>query len=155
MQSSGHLASALSLDSFLPVSHNGYLISAVLDFFRLLECVKMISTCFIPFHMLLIWAGMIIHTPPHHLTILTDDGGGGGRGEKSEMMIKVTKNKRTVTDYWIKQLFPCLEIAWQSMTQNYRCYVSPHSKKESECSSVFNGPITTNPTPHTNPLLHV
>lgn len=54
----------------------------------------MISTGFIPFHVLFIWAGMIIHTPPHHLTIylLMVMKKEEGEEKKNEMMIKIVDN---------------------------------------------------------------
>ena len=66
----GHLTSPLFPDSFPPISPNTHLPSAVLDMFWLLECTKMDSTAFIPFHVLFIWARMVTHIPPHHLKIL-------------------------------------------------------------------------------------
>lgn len=79
----GHLASALSLDSFLPISHHMRLTSAMLDFFWLLECAKMTSTGFIPFHMLLSGLDDKLHHAPSPNDLLTDDDEeGGGRGKK-------------------------------------------------------------------------
>lgn len=78
----GHLASALSLDSFLPVSHHMCLTSVVLDFFWLLGCAKMISTGFIPFHMLSSGLDDHLHCTPSPNDLLTDDDDEEGGGRK-------------------------------------------------------------------------
>ena len=54
----------------------------MLDIFWLLKCTKMVSTAFIPFYVLFIWARMVTHIPPHHLKILLmmmkkEEGEGG------------------------------------------------------------------------------
>ena len=66
----GHPTSPLFPDSFPPIFPNTHLPSAVLDIFWLLKCTKMVSTAFIPFYVLFIWARMVTHIPPHHLKIL-------------------------------------------------------------------------------------
>ena len=78
----GHLTSPLFPDSFPPIFPNTHLPSAVLDIFWLLKCTKMVSTAFIPFYVLFIWARMVTHIPPHHLKILLmmmkkEEGEGG------------------------------------------------------------------------------
>lgn len=64
----GHLASALSL-----------------DFFWLLGCAKMISTGFIPFHMLSSELDDHLHCTPSPNDLLTDDDDEEGGGRKKIM----------------------------------------------------------------------
>lgn len=54
----------------------------------------MVSTGFIPFYMLFIWAGLIIYLSPHHLTIclLMVMKKEAGEEIKNEMMIKIIDN---------------------------------------------------------------